>query len=172
MSLTQDAAKAFARQAQADFKAWELYIRYPKAVAAECHRLLLLQMACEKLCKAHMLRGGVKLAQVERSHGVVKAHLWQVLRQEVSYRESNPQRFEPLKEKINQLAAEIEVLNPSMDRGRRRKDNCEYPWQAGDRIISPLDYEFTPMRLLADPSRSGPTILKVLKLAIERSAAG
>lgn len=60
MSSRDDWAHAFARQADADLRAWELYQKYPQAAAAECHKLLFLQMACEKLCKAHVIRAGIQ----------------------------------------------------------------------------------------------------------------
>jgi hypothetical protein len=44
MSEPADWALTYARQANADFKAWELYEQHPEAVAAECHKLLFLQM--------------------------------------------------------------------------------------------------------------------------------
>ena len=49
MSEPADWALGYAQQANADFRAWELYEQHPEAVAAECHKLLFLQMACEKL---------------------------------------------------------------------------------------------------------------------------
>jgi len=56
MASARDWANGFARQADADFRAWELYELHPEALAERCHKLLFLQMACEKLCKAHMIR--------------------------------------------------------------------------------------------------------------------
>ena len=53
MSEPADCALGYAQQANADFRAWEHYEQHPEAVAAEYHRLLFLQMACEKLCKEH-----------------------------------------------------------------------------------------------------------------------
>lgn len=47
MSIADDWANAFAQQAKADFHAWELYEQHPEALAAPCHKLLFLQMACE-----------------------------------------------------------------------------------------------------------------------------
>ncbi|MGH7139873.1 MAG: hypothetical protein ACREHD_29390 [Pirellulales bacterium] len=75
MSTPDDWAKGFGRQADADLRAWELYQQYPQAVAAECHKLLFLQMACEKLCKAHLIRSGIhKPEDVQRSHGFIQKH--------------------------------------------------------------------------------------------------
>jgi hypothetical protein len=43
---------------------------------------------------------------------------------------------------IRHLAKEIEVLNPAVRRDGQRLDNCEYPWEFGDLVISPLDWGF------------------------------
>jgi hypothetical protein len=67
---------------------------------------------------------------------------------------------------VRHLANEIEVLNPSVDRGGSRRDNCEYPWMSGDRILSPLDHSFAPSRLVDTPA--GRNFLKLLRLAIDR----
>jgi len=65
------------------------------------------------------------------------------------------------------LAGEIELLNPAVRRGGTRQDNCEYPWEVGDQIISPLDWTFPALRLIT--VRGGPTFIKLLKGAIERT---
>jgi hypothetical protein len=71
MSEPADWALAYARQAHADFRAWELYEQHPEAVAAECHKLLFLQMACEKLCKAYLIRAGTPPEALQTSHGYI-----------------------------------------------------------------------------------------------------
>jgi hypothetical protein len=58
MSAVEEWSQAFARQADADFRAWQAYERHPAALVAECQKLLFLQMACEKLCKAYLIRSG------------------------------------------------------------------------------------------------------------------
>ena len=67
MNEPTDWALGYAQQANADFRAWELYEQHPEAVAAECHKLLFLQMACEKLCKAHLIRGGTPVEVLNRA---------------------------------------------------------------------------------------------------------
>ena len=47
-------ACGFARQAQADFQTFERLQAMP---VPECHKLQFLQMACEKLVKAHLCDG-------------------------------------------------------------------------------------------------------------------
>jgi hypothetical protein len=148
MSTPDDWAKAFARQANVDFTAWELYQRHPSAVAAECHKLLFLQMACEKLCKAHVLRAGIH-------------------RQEIAISGKFPKNVTWATSMIKQLCGEIEILNPAMKRGNLRPDNCEYPWEAGGKVLSPLGHKFFPTQLLIAPL--GRTFLTLLRRAIDRN---
>ena len=56
-------SRGFARQARADFDTWNALQRYlsiPEGVRAppRCQKLHFLQMACEKLAKAHLLKAG------------------------------------------------------------------------------------------------------------------
>jgi len=87
-------ALAYVRQARADFRAWELYERHPEAVAAECHKLLLLQMACEKLCKAHLIRAGARPQDLQSSHGYTAKHLPRVVEWQIIASGGTPPRCE------------------------------------------------------------------------------
>jgi hypothetical protein len=142
MSEPADWAFAYARQADADFRAWELYERYLEAVAADCHKLLFLQMACEKLCKAHLIQAGTPPEALQVGHGYMANPLPIVIRQQIINARQDPQRMRGVLDLVRHLAGEIEILNPSMDRDGRRPDNCEYPWEYGDWVISPLDWTF------------------------------
>jgi hypothetical protein len=166
MSEPADWALAYARQARADFRAWELYEQHPEAVAAECHKLLFLQMACEKLCKAFLVRTGARPEDLQASHGYIANPLPVVIRQEIIDSGQNPDRMRGVLTLVRHLAGEIEVLNPAVRRDGLRPDNCEYPWEAGDQVISPLDWTFHPSRLVT--VRGGPTFVKLLKEAIGR----
>lgn len=67
---------------------------------------------------------------------------------------------------VRHLAEEIDVLNPSVRRDGRRPDNCEYPWEAGGQVVSPLNWSFHPLRLCNVPA--GRTFIKLLREAIDR----
>ena len=67
---------------------------------------------------------------------------------------------------VRQIAEEIEILNPSARRDGRRPENCEYPWVAGGRVHSPLDWSFSPLRLCTEPA--GRTFIKLVRGAIDR----
>lgn len=166
MGVPADWARAYARQADADFRAWELYERHPDAVAAECHKLLFLQMACEKSCKAHLIRGGTPPEALQDSHGYVAKPLPIVIRQEIVSSGENLRKMQGVLNQVRHLAEEIEVLNPAVRRMGQRPDNCEYPWEAGDEVHSPLDWTFHPLRLITAPA--GRTFIKLLRGAINR----
>ncbi len=168
MSTPVDWAKAFARQADADFRAYELYQKWPDAVAAECHKLLFLQMACEKLCKAHVIRAGIHTPhEVQSSHGFVQKHLPTIMRQEIANSGAFPKKASWATSTIRQLSGEIEILSPAMDRAGQRPDNCEYPWDADNKVLSPLDHQFFPTQLLT--AAFGRTFLKLLRRSINNN---
>lgn len=168
MTIEEQWAKGYARQAAADYRAWRLYEQYPAALAAECHALLFLQMACEKLCKAHLIRHGARTSDLQSSHGYVAKPLPQIIQQEILYLKSDVRPMGWVLNHIRHLAREIELLNPAVDRGGQRSDNCEYPWEIGGTIVSPLDHVFAPASLLTTPA--GRTFLKLLASAINRNA--
>lgn len=159
-------ALACARQADADFKAWELLEKHPEAVAAECHKLLFLQMACEKVCKAHLIRGGTPPETLQDSHGYVANPLPTVIKHQILAMGQNPRKMQGILNQVRHLAEEIEVLNPAIRRNGQRPDNCEYPWEMADYVKSPLDWTFHPLRLVTAPV--GRTFLKLLRGAIDR----
>ncbi len=165
MSSPADWAKALARQADADFRAWELLEKNPRAVAAECHKLQFLQMACEKLCKAHSIRRGPPPQDLQGSHGYISNPLPVIIREQARRMRRNLDGMQGVLAQVRLLAAEIELLNPAIRRDGRRLDNCEYPWETGAVVISPLDWSFTPSYLCR--TRAGRTFLKLLREAID-----
>jgi hypothetical protein len=164
MTRSKDWARAFARQSQADFKAWEQLHQNPGLGVAECHRLVFLQMASEKLCKADLLNSGAPLDSLQTSHAYVARPLKAVLERQLRRLGEDPRRKQDLLIKIGHLAEEIEVLNPAVKRDNRRLDNCEYPWEFGEKVLSPLDWTFYLSDLLIAPA--GRTFIKLLRSAI------
>ncbi len=165
MSTPADWATAYARQADADFKTWEV-LQSQRAVP-KCHGLLFLQMACEKLCKAHLIAEGARSETLQTSHGYIAKPLPVVIKRQITSLRPDAKRMEDLLRDIRHLAAEIEVLNPSMDRNGQRPDNCEYPWEdSRGTVHSPLDWTFHPSRLLTVPN--GRTFVKLVRGAIDR----
>ena len=81
MSTPDDWVKVYARQADADFKTWAAL--QGNVAVAECHKLLFLQMACEQLCKAHLIKGGTSPEALQTSHGYVANPLPVIIRQQI-----------------------------------------------------------------------------------------
>src|SRR5947208_15364932 len=81
--------KAYARQADADLKAWELYEKNPEAVAAECHKLLFLQMACEKLSKAYLIQSKKPPEDLQGSHGDIAKNLRIIVKPQIIHLRQN-----------------------------------------------------------------------------------
>jgi hypothetical protein len=159
-------AGGYARQAHADFRAWQAIEGNDDV--HPCHRMQFLQMACEKLCKARLIDGGTPPEALQTSHGYVANPLPLIIRAQLEFMGENLRARTGLLNFTRHLAAEIEVTNPAVDRNGQRPDNCEYPWEDDRQILhSPLDWQFNPLRLLRD--RFGPSFVKVLKLAIDRA---
>jgi hypothetical protein len=166
MATPAEWARGYARQAQADFRTWQTLEE--NGEIPPCHRMLFLQMACEKLCKAKLIDAGTSPATLQTSHGYVANPLPLVIRAQLEFMGESLQARSGLLVFTRHLSSEIEVMNPAVDRNGQRPDNCEYPWEdAGQTLHSPLDWDFNPQRLLRD--RFGPSFVKVLQLAIDRA---
>ncbi|MBW3595700.1 MAG: hypothetical protein KY475_00330 [Planctomycetes bacterium] len=166
MIASADWMREFARQADADLKAWEKYEQHPEALAAECHKMLFLQMACEKTCKAHLIQAGADPEALQKSHGYTAKQLPIVIRQQIVFAKKSIKGMEWVVRHVKLLAEEIDVLHPAVDRDGHRPDNCEYPWPAGETLRSPLDWTFQPSGLCT--AKAGRTFLKLLRAAIDR----
>jgi hypothetical protein len=165
MATPGEWATGYARQADADYNAWAA-IQNNEAVCV-CHQMLLLQMACEKLCKAHLIQGGTPPGTVQTSHGYVAKPLPVVIRDQLFFLGHSPSKMAGLLVFTRHIANEIEVLNPAVDRNGQRPDNCEYPWEDGKQVLhSPLDRTFVPSQLLL--TQHGRTFLKLVRAAINR----
>lgn len=165
MATAAEWATGYARQANADFKAWEA-IQGNQSVCL-CHRMLFLQMACEKLCKAHLAQGGTPVAALQSSHGYVANPLPVVIRDQLLFVGYNLTGMVGVLVFTRHIASEIEVLNPACNRNGQRPENCEYPWEDGNQILhSPLDWSFNLSQLLLAPH--GRTFLKLVCGAIDR----
>lgn len=165
MSTAAEWIVGYARQADADLKSYTALQGKPDV--AECHRLLFLQMTCENLCKAHLIASGTPFPALQTSHGYVAGPLPVIVRQQIVLLRQDVRGMGGVLEATRHLAREIELLNPAVDRGGTRPDNCEYPWDdAGGTLRSPLTWSFLPSRMLTE--RNGRTFLKLLRVAIDR----
>jgi hypothetical protein len=112
VSTPTDWRVAYARQADADWKAWELYEEFPAAVAAECHKLLFLPMACEKLCKAHLIWKTASPQDVQTSHAYIAKGLPTVVNQYILDMRKDVKGMQGVMTHVRHMAKEIELLNP------------------------------------------------------------
>jgi hypothetical protein len=170
---TQDEwACAFAKQAAADFDAWNALQFYKPSQGIpplpRCQKLLFLQMACEKVAKAHLLKTGSKLENLEASHAYTAKHLPMIVRTQMIINGENQRVAKKVHDQCKRIAREIELLSPSVKDGGRREDNCEYPWVSGGVLRVPADWPFSNLNFLMEAG--GRNILKRIREAIARLA--
>jgi len=173
MPTSQEWGRAFAKQARADFDTWnalQLYVKLPPEARPlpRCQKLHFLQMACEKLAKAHLLKGGSRVSDLKQSHAYIAKHLPTIVRQQMIQEGENERVANSIRDQCKRLAREIELLSPSVDDGSRREDNCEYPWVHGAALYVPAEWAFANLNLLTEPN--GRNILKRIRQAIEHLA--
>jgi hypothetical protein len=167
MPTAQQWSKAFAAQARVDWQTWNLLRNNPDFSVPVCHRLHFLQMACEKVCKAHLCLQGINPSLVQSSHAYVAKTLPIICREQLRRRKLRAGRLDAVVHFAKRLAREIELLAPSVDDGGRRPDNCEYPWVDGlDCIHLPAEWQFDVTTLLKKPLCS--SIFKVIADALDR----
>jgi len=158
-------AVGFAVQSRSD---WQVYGR----LAADqqmpaCHELHYLQMACEKIAKAYRCRDtSADLEDLLKRHVGFAKFMGSFLASPTikdAYRGRDAQLREVSK-LTRSLAREIEKLAPAVDRAGS-PENAEYPWEAGDEVITPCEYSYPQLSLLTSPG--GRTFLKLLARAIQ-----
>jgi hypothetical protein len=160
--------KAFAKQAVADFEAWNELQGKPSIPS--CQKLHFLQMSCEKLCKTHLCKQPKADPKAfQASHAYIAKNLDIIIRQELTLTPNPPRNYRYLIACCKPIAREIELLHPQVEDGGRRPDNCEYPWEQGGRLYVPAEYTFASLNLLETPG--GRCLLKLIGNAIRRQAA-
>jgi hypothetical protein len=165
MNNSDEWARAYARQAKADFETWQHL--QESASFPECHKLLMLQMTCEKITKAHLCSVGIDPVLLQASHGYTAKNLPVIIRQQLARSGVKSKSAPRILHHTKLLAQEIELLAPAVKRGGKRPDNCEYPWEdANGKLHVPLDWTFLPSRFLIEPA--GRTFTKLLRGAINR----
>jgi hypothetical protein len=165
MATPEEWTVGYARQAGADFATFLLL--QENGSVPQCHKLQFLQMACEKLVKAHLVNGGADPSQLQSSHTGVAGTLPIVIRQQLIVSGVRTHNAQWNIQHARLIAAEIELLAPAVKRGGSRPDNCEYPWEdAGGNLHVPIDWKFKPSELLL--AQAARTFLKLVQAAINR----
>jgi hypothetical protein len=155
---------AYARQALADMRAREKLLEHPDV--PDCQHLHFLQMACEKLCKAHLCGQGVDPETLRSSHAYISGTLPIIARQQFA-QESRKVRINRawVIKALRALARKIELLAPAVDDAGRHPANCEYPWVGPDGMVRvPTEHNFG-LDLLYETA--GRHLLKALYAAAE-----
>jgi hypothetical protein len=145
------------------------------ATAPACQHLHFLQMACEKISKAHRCLGGADPETLMHGHAFAAKVLPQIAREllrrsafaaglEVAHGGIGPM--------VRQLAREVDLLAPTVDDDGRRPDNCEYPWEdVRGALHVPAEHGFGPLGTL-HRHRAGSTFLKIVAVAAAELGGG
>jgi hypothetical protein len=150
-------SKAFARQSQSDFEARDHLLQ--NARLPQCHQLHYLQMAMEKLAKAHLVAEGSDSTTIQGSHAYIAKVIPLIVRQMLSRTSGKGQAW--VVDAIRQLTRKIELLAPAVDDGGAVPSNCEYPWQtANGEIVTPADHDFK-LDLIFE--KAGITMIKAVR---------
>lgn len=152
---------AYTKQGESDLRARDQLLQNTKLPA--CHQLHFLQMACEKICKAHLCGQGVQVEILRQSHGYISRVMPVIARQYLRRACSNQSW---ILNAISGLARQIELLAPAQQGGGARPDNCEYPWeQASGEVVVPAEHNF--QLDLNSRKGGGLHLLKILQVAGE-----
>lgn len=149
-------AKVFAHQAQADFNTWA--ILQGDVNAGECQSLLFLRMACEKLCKAHLIRAGTAYDSLQPRLACMARPLCTVVREYLLRLRYERKDVAKILGHVRRLAGEIEVVNPATTRAGQRPDKCVYPSDDSHEIVKLSQMLVVP---------AGRIFVKVLSEAID-----
>jgi len=131
-------SRAYAKQGLSD-----LNVRQTLATGFEvCHGLHYLQMAAEKICKAHMcMLQGHQVVNAKKSHQVIAKHL-RLLANDFPRKHPDKEIRESTIRAVRRFAKAIELLAPAVHQAHTREDNCEYPWQSKTGVQIPCEYKF------------------------------
>ena len=163
MSDFHDWRRAFARQAKADLDTRTVLCQNAKA--PECHQLHFLQMACEKLVKAHLFTVPPVPQYLFSSHAVIAKHLPRIVGEYYRRQKGKPLP-RPMHTRIRHLSRQIELLAPAVDDAGRVRANCEYPWSGPQETVRcPAVDKCTSIDLTGDYEVR--LLLKVLPIAID-----
>lgn len=164
MATGADWAVGYARQADADLRLFDRLRADPSV--PDCQKLMLLQMACEKLVKGDLCALGSDPATLQTSHAYISGTLPLVVHRTAVRLNYDRRRVANIGRFAVRLCGEIELLTPSVTRAGQRPDNCEYPWENGNGDLHvPLDWSFAGTRLLAQPA--GRVFLTLVRAAVD-----
>jgi len=160
-------ARGYARQALSDLRVREALVD-PKLKVEKCHRLHYLQMAAEKVCKAHLMAAADGLdhvIEIRKSHAYIAGSLPAIARQYYARINQNNEISRWEISEIKRLAREIQMLAPACKGEEIREDNSEYPWEDGKgNICIPCQYNFPN---IDDGNRAIVRLISLIRTAAE-----
>lgn len=159
-----DWAAAYAAQSKSDFAVYEV-LSIQRDIPTS-HTLHYLQMACEKIAKAHLFRDTGTAEKKLRTRHVAFASFVKAFFISPAMRSryvGKDAQLLGISVRANQIAREIERLAPVVDE-EKSPGNAEYPWQSNGGIIVPCQYEFPNLSVLRNDA--GINFLKTVKEAI------
>ena len=128
------------RQADADFTAFEFVQNLPLPT---CHKLHFLQMACEKLVKAHLCGVGTEPRTLQSSHAYVADTLPVVLRQQAVFVRFTGRNAKEVLARANSLLRRSTFLLRRLIAGEDAETIASIPWEDSRRgMRTPLDWTF------------------------------
>lgn len=169
MASVKDWRIAYAKQASADLSAREQLLQ--SRDLPECQQLHFLQMACEKLCKAHLCGQGTDPMSLQSSHAYIENVLPIIVRQQIATQTRHqPKNSAWVISQVKRLSREIELLNPAVKGGGAHPANCEYPWIGPDgNLRVPAEHNFR-LNLLYEPA--GTFLLKAMYAELDDLISG
>jgi hypothetical protein len=146
-----DWAVAYYHQAYSD---WTIFREFSgRSDVPRAQALHYLQMATEKLAKAYRLRDtNTDLETLLTSHVGFPAFLNVYMRSPKILDEYAGKfaKWKAVNRYCQALARHVEMLAPAVNR-EVYPENAEYPWEAGERIIVPIFYDFPNLSFLQQP---------------------
>jgi hypothetical protein len=161
-------AQAFYDQASSD---WQVYRLLADASLPQCHPLHYLQMACEKLGKAHRLSTlDANVDTIATRHVGFAQFVNTFLRSPpvIARYAGKTAAHKSVCQTAAAIAREIEKLAPAIDRAQF-PENAEYPWEKGDweqgtgEVLVPCKYPYPSLSLLK--THGGRAFLKLVEQA-------
>jgi hypothetical protein len=126
---------AFRKQAQSDFELYLLINKDPKVPM--CHHLHYLQMALEKIAKAHYH------GKPPQSHYKVVDYMLQKIGETdllaKRYGWTSKTQFKNAVARIRPMLDLLQSLVPQQD---EEKVNAEYPWRGSEGVVVPCEYDY------------------------------
>ena len=155
MATNEDWTRGYAKQAAADFATYNAL--QGNSAIPQCHKLQFLQMACEKLVKAHLIKGGTAPGNLQSGHAYVAGTLPVVIRQQITLSGVAVHNAQWIMEHARLLAAEIDLLALRSSAGAPGRIIASTPGKTPrETCASPSNGTISSQKSSCLPRRPGP----------------